>query len=91
MNEDSTPEAMAKNREHVRRLLAAADEPGFGGDLRRAILLANVPSLRLAAEIGISVEALEAFRAGEAELSSHAIERLTARLGLHLVPVETGR
>jgi hypothetical protein len=86
---DDTPEAMALNSAHARAILAAAAQPGFSGELRRAINAALVPSHRLAADIGVTVDVLEDFRAGTVDLPGGAIDRLVARLGLRLTPVET--
>lgn len=88
---DDTPEAMAQNAAHCRAIEAAAQSPGFLGELRRAINAALIPSDQLAQDVGIDVELLEAFRAGDRELPSSVIDRLVARLGLHLTPVASHR
>jgi hypothetical protein len=54
---------------------AAALEPGFSGDLRRAI----------AASGAIDADLLESFCEGEAELPSNVIDKLVEHLGLQLV------
>ena len=62
----------------------AEREPGFSGDLRRAITAACRPSRELAAELGIDVGLLEDFRTGDATLPSDVVDRLVATLGLRL-------
>lgn len=62
----------------------AEQEPGFSGDLRRAITAARLSSHELAGKLGIDVQLLEDFRAGEATLPSDVIARLVALLGLCL-------
>lgn len=69
----------------IRKRDLAAEEPGFSGDLRRAINAARRPSRELAAQLGIDVRLLEEFRAGEATLQSDAVDRLVHVLGLRLV------
>lgn len=61
-----------------------AREPGFSGELRRAILSARIPSRQLAERVGVDVTMLEDFRAGQQVLTSDVIDRLIATLGLHL-------
>jgi ribosome-binding protein aMBF1 (putative translation factor) len=68
----------------------AEREPGFSGDLRRAITTACRPSHELAAELGIDVRLLEDFRVGEATLPSDVIDRLVATLGLRLTAEISG-
>jgi ribosome-binding protein aMBF1 (putative translation factor) len=68
----------------------AEREPGFSGDLRRAITAARRPSHELAAELGIDVRLLEEFRAGEATLPSDVVNRLVETLGLRLTAVIHG-
>jgi hypothetical protein len=71
----------------VKRMDAATDEPGFSGDLRRAIRSSRRDQRELARELGIEVQLLEAFRAGDAALPSDVVDRLVALLGLKLVPL----
>jgi hypothetical protein len=85
---DDSPEAQRLNAERWRKLEAAAAAPGFSGELRRAIDAARVPSHRLAARCVVDVAELEAFREGDSELPSGAIDRLVAELGLTLIPAE---
>lgn len=72
------------DRAHVRSIEAAAQEPGFSGDLRRAIMAAGIPSVDLATRSGVSVTVLEDFRAGRLALNSDVINRLIEALGLQL-------
>jgi ribosome-binding protein aMBF1 (putative translation factor) len=67
----------------------AEQEPGFSGDLRRAITAAQTPSHDLADQLGIDVLLLEEFRAGNATLPSDVISRLVAILGLRLTAVQS--
>ena len=71
----------------VKRKDAAAAEPGFSGDLRRAIKSSRRDHRELAQTLGIDVQLLEAFRAGDAALPSDVVDRLVAVLELKLVPV----
>ena len=81
-------EAQELHRRNL-RMQAAAQAPGFAGDLRRAIGARN--PIPLAAAIGVDTRTLELWRAGEGELPGRALERLVEELGLHLVPLEVGR
>lgn len=72
---------------HVRAIEAAAREPGFSGDLRRAIMAARIPSHQFADRIGIPITEFEEFRAGQHVLTSDVIERLIDVLGLKLSTV----
>jgi hypothetical protein len=74
-----------QNSSHFRNLKAAAEQPGFFGDVRRAILLEKRPIQELAAQIGVDVRLFSAFRAGEAELPAAALDRLIEALGLRLM------
>lgn len=75
---------------HVRALETAAREPGFSGDLRRAIMAARIASAQLAEQIGVPVNDFENFRAGRQVLTSDVIERLIDVLGLHLATASQG-
>ena len=70
---------------HHRRIMAAAAEPGFLGDLRRAINASGRRVVALPKEIGVDARLLDDFRAGEAELPAAAIARLVDALGLRLM------
>jgi hypothetical protein len=65
--------------------MAAAEQPGFFGDLRRAILLSRYSSSELSAAIGVSLEDFSDFRAGDTELPAAPMDRLIETLGLRLV------
>jgi len=73
---------------HLRAIEAAAREPGFSGDLRRAIMTARIPLAQLAEQIGVPVMDFEDFRAGQRVLTSDVIDRLVDVLGLHLEAVQ---
>lgn len=75
----------AENVSHVRKIQAAAEQPGFFGDVRRAIVLSRRPMAELASAIGVDPRILSDFRSGEAELPSSALERLVETLGLRLM------
>lgn len=77
--------AREANIAQIRQRDQAAAEPGFSGDLRRAIRSARRRPEDLAAELGIDVQLLEDFRKGEATLPSDVVDRLVAVLGLRLV------
>ena len=81
---DDSPEAQAEARDQWRKMEAAAAQPGFSGELRRAIDAARIPAHRLAADCRIDVDTLEEFRCGDAELPTGAVDRLVAALGLTL-------
>jgi hypothetical protein len=68
-----------------RKIVSAAEQPGFLGDLRRAILLSRRAPAELSAKIGVDARQLSDFRAGEAELPATALDRLIETLGLRLV------
>ncbi len=68
-----------------RKIKAAAEQPGFFGDVRRAIVLSERPTNELAKAIGVEARLLSDFRAGEAELPAAALDRLLDLLGLRLM------
>ncbi len=68
----------------LQKIKAACLQPGFFGDLRRAITASRRPTEELAAEIGIDTSLLSEFRAGDTELPAAALERLIERLALRL-------
>ncbi len=70
---------------HHRRIMAAAAEPGFLGDLRRAINASGPRAITLPKEIGVDARLLDNFRADEAELPADALARLVDALGLRLM------
>jgi hypothetical protein len=75
----------SENMAHIRKIKAAAEQPGFFGDVRRAIILSRGSVGELAAAIGVLPQQLSDFRAGEAELPSVALDRLIETLGLRLM------
>lgn len=74
-----------ENNTHRHKIMAAADQPGFFGDIRRAILLSRRATDELSAAIGVEPRMLSDFRAGESDLPSAALERLIDSLGLRLM------
>ena len=74
-----------ENIAHFRKLQAAAQQPGFFGDIRRAIVLSRRPVDELAQKIGVHPSQFSAFRAGDAELPSASLDRLIEVLGLRLM------
>jgi len=74
-----------ENIAHVRKIMAAAEQPGFFGDVRRAILLSRCSIGELAAAINIDSRVLADFRADDAELPAAALDRLIQALGLRLM------
>ena len=74
-----------ENIAHFRKVKAAAEQAGFLGDIRRAILLSRRPINELATTIGVVPQLLSDFRAGEAELSPAVLDCLIAALGLRLM------
>ena len=73
------------NIAHIKKLTAAAEQPGFFGDVRRAIILSRRPVADLAKDIDIDLLQFSDFRAGEAELPAAVLDRLLESLGLRLM------
>ncbi len=73
------------NLAHLRKVQAACEQPGFFGDVRRAIVLRRRPIDELASEIGVAPSLLSDFCAGETQLPPVALERLIETLGLRLM------
>lgn len=73
------------NLEHFRKIKQAAEQAGFLGDIRRAIVLSRRPIDELAVAIGVEPRTLSDFRTGEAELPAVALDRLIETLGLRLM------
>jgi len=67
------------------RMQAAEKEPGFLGDLRRAINASGHRTIKLPEEIGVEARLLGDFRTGEADLPADAIARLVDVLHLRLM------
>jgi hypothetical protein len=74
-----------ENIAHHRKVIAAAAQPSFSGDIRRAILLSRRSEGELAGAIGVEPRLLSDYRAGDAELHAAALDRLVETLGLRLV------
>ena len=74
-----------ENIAHFRKIKAAAEQPGFFGDVRRAILLSRPSIPELATAIGVDWRLLSDFQAGDAELPAAALDRLIETLGLRLM------
>jgi len=77
--------AKEENIAHWRKVHAEAEQPGFFGDLRRAILLSRRPIHELAQQIGIAPPLFSDFQAGDAELPAAALDRLIETLDLRLM------
>jgi hypothetical protein len=80
--EEASREANIAN---ARKMFAALEEPGFSGDLRRAIAASRKTPSDLASSVGASVTTLEAFLDGDASLPTDVVDRLVALLRLKLV------
>ena len=74
-----------ENISHLRKIQAAAKQPGFFGDLRRAIAASRRSVDELSAGIGVDQRLLSDFRAGDTELPAAVLERLVDTLGLRLM------
>lgn len=74
-----------ENIAYYRKLEAASAQPGFLGDLRRAIKSSRRPFAELASEVGVAGQVLADFSIGDAELSPLEIERLVNTLELRLM------
>lgn len=74
-----------ENLAYFHKWKAAAEEQGFLGDIRRAILLSRRPTHELAETIGVDPHLVSDFCIGDAELPASIIDRLVETLGLRLV------
>jgi DNA-binding MarR family transcriptional regulator len=74
-----------ENIAHCQKIKVAAEQPGFFGDVRRAILSSRPSIGDLAATIGVDPRLLSDFQASEAELPAAALDRLLETLGLRLM------
>jgi hypothetical protein len=74
-----------ENITHHQKIQNAAREPGFIGDVRRAITFSRRPVSQLAADLDIDERLLSDFRAGDAGLPSAALAKLVDILGLRLM------
>jgi hypothetical protein len=75
----------AENIVQGHKIVAAAEQPGFFGDVRRAIMLSQRSIGELATEINVEPRVLSDFRAGDAELPALVLDRLIETLGLRLM------
>jgi hypothetical protein len=75
----------ASNADKLKSLLAAEQEPGFSGSLRRAISSSQMPIAELAAAVSVDARQLDAFRTGEATLPTNVVDGLVEVLRLRLV------
>lgn len=82
--------ALEENLSWLKKLREAEQERGFSGDLRRAINSSRRPLRELSETLGVSLDELQAFRAGEAPLATDVVDRLTELLNLRLM-AEIGR
>ena len=90
--EAESPEERAESDEYFRLAEAAAAEPTFSGELRRAIHGVHQRRMfvtTLLERAQIDWETLRPFMIGEATLPSDVIDRLVNVLGLHLESTET--
>jgi hypothetical protein len=99
INIDFTPEQKVEwknaaeeewaNREetiaHYHKIQNAAEQPGFFGDIRRAVQLSRRPLNDLAPQIGVDPAFLSDFLAADVELPASALDRLVGVLGLRLM------
>jgi len=75
------------NSAYALKLLAALEEPGFSGDLRRAIVASREEHNDLARELEIDSTLLEEFLDGDASLPTAVVDRLVELLGLKLTAI----
>jgi hypothetical protein len=80
--------AIPANLEYMKVLDTAAEEPGFSGDLRRAIRATKKSLRTVATEAGLDPELIDRFCRAEAILPGDVIDRLVTHLHLRLTPVE---
>jgi hypothetical protein len=86
--EDSVARELAgsgENSAHIRKIVRAAEQPGFFGDVRRAVLASRRPIGELAAATGVDARLLSDFRAGNEELPAGALDGLLDTLALRLM------
>jgi len=67
------------------KLVAASEEPGFSGWLRRRIRQDGRPIRKVAEAAAVELTELSAFRLGEGTLATDAVDRLMETLHLKLV------
>jgi hypothetical protein len=81
---EELPELIEKGE----RLHEAALEDSLSGGLRRAVHASRVPLVKIASNVGIDVDELEAFLTGDATLRSDVIDRLAEALGCGLAEAQ---
>lgn len=69
----------------IRKQESAAREPGFSGDLRRAIAASGIGPRGVAEELSVDGDLMERFCSGEAALPYEIIDKLVEYLGLRLM------
>ncbi len=74
-----------ENIAHIRKVKTAAEQPGFLGDVRRAVPLSRRSMAKLAEDVDVDPRLLSDFCADEAELPAAALDRLLEALGLRLM------
>lgn len=74
-----------ENLAHLQKIKRALEQPGFFGDVRRAIAMSSCPMAKLAEQLGVDVLVFSDFRAGDAELPPAVLDRLIEVLGLRLM------
>jgi hypothetical protein len=77
--------SQGENASHFHRIKLAAEQPGFFGDIRRAMMVAHRPIDDLAREIGVTPQVLSSFRTGDVDLPAAALDLLVATLRLRLM------
>jgi hypothetical protein len=70
---------------HFNKVIKATKQPGFFGDIRRAVQHSLRPANEIAKEIGIDDRVFSDFLAAEIELPASALDRLVELLGLRLM------
>lgn len=88
--EAESPEARAESNEYFRLAEAAAAEPTFSGELRRAIHSVHQRRIfldTLLERANVDWATLRPFMIGEAPLPTDVVDRLASVLGLHLQAV----
>jgi DNA-binding MarR family transcriptional regulator len=77
--------AKDENIAHYHKVMKAAEQPGFFGDIRRAVQHSQRPIAELASKIGVEPLFLSDFLAADVELSASVLDRLIEVLGLRLM------
>ncbi len=82
---DEERAAKDENIAHHHKVVKAAEQPGFFGDIRRAVQQSQRPLDELAADIGVERLLLSDFLAADADLPADALNRLIEVLHLRLM------